>query len=234
MHGSAGSYRRWHTASVEAVLAGLALGFGSGVSPGPLLALAIAVTLRRGLRSGLAVATAPLITDTLIILLALTLVRQLPTTVVAYLSLAGCVVVGWFAWENISAARTANVDQLRPTSIDQTTNVARITTTWLQHPLAQATFVNLTNPAPWLFWITAGAPLLVTFANRSISLAFAYLACFYLAIVGSKAILVIATSKGRHRLSNRGYAGILLSIGVLMIFVAAGLFISAMRSLISG
>jgi len=219
---------------VEAVLAGLALGFGSGVSPGPLLALAIAVTLRRGLRSGLAVATAPLITDTIFILLALTVVRQLPDTVVAGLSLVGSVVVGWFAWENISAARTANVDDLRQASADRAAGLPGARATWLTHPLVQATLVNITNPAPWLFWITAGAPLLVTFANRSLGLGLAYLACFYLAIVGSKAVLVFAISKGQHRLSNRGYAGILLSIGVLMIFVAAGLFIGAIRALTSG
>lgn len=216
---------------MEAVLAGLALGFGSGIAPGPLLALAIAVTLRNGLRQGLAVAGAPLITDTIIIALSLTVVSQLPNVVVAVMSIFGAAVVGWFAWENISAARHADIDQLRaPNKAAASFDTTR-TDRWRKHPLTQAALVNLTNPAPWLFWITAGAPLLVGFADRSLGWAIAFLACFYVAIVGSKAALVTAIALGRHRLNNRTYAAILFGVGVLLVLIAVGLLANAIQTL---
>lgn len=202
---------------MEAVFAGLTLGLGSGVSPGPLLALALAVTLRRGLKSGIAVAFGPIVTDTLIILLAVTVVRQLPPLAIAALSLFGAVVVTWFAIENIRAARTASISQLRSTTVDDSRDRSR----WLRHPLGQAALVNIANPAPWLFWITAGAPLLIGYADRSLSLAAGFLIAFYISIVGGKAAIVVVVALGRGRISDRVYALLLLGIGLLLLVVAA-------------
>jgi threonine/homoserine/homoserine lactone efflux protein len=219
---------------VEAVLAGLALGLGSGVSPGPLLALAIATTLRRGLRSGLSVAMAPLVTDTLIIVLAVTVVSQLPRTAVAVLSLLGAVVIAWFALENARAARVADVTDLR-TSPDARSNEVR--SNRLAHltrsPLLQAATVNVLNPAPWLFWISAGAPILVGFTSESFSLAVGFLVAFYVAIVGSKALLVVALATGRHRLSTRGYRLILGGVAVMLAAIAIALAITGVQALIA-
>jgi threonine/homoserine/homoserine lactone efflux protein len=44
---------------------GIGLGIGAGVTPGPLLALIIAETLRGGWRSGMLVALAPLLSVSL-------------------------------------------------------------------------------------------------------------------------------------------------------------------------
>ena len=219
---------------VEAVLAGLALGLGSGVSPGPLLALAIATTLRYGLRSGLAVAMAPLVTDTLIIALTVTVVSQLPATAVAGLSLIGAVVIGWFALENARAARVADVADLRTTPDTRADRVgshrlANLT----RSPLLQAAAVNVLNPAPWLFWISAGAPILVAFASDSVSLAVGFLIAFYIAIVGSKALLVFALAAGRHRLSTRGYRLILAGVAVMLAVIAIALAVTGIQALLA-
>lgn len=42
---------------------GAVLGLSSGLSPGPLLALVISETLRHGVKAGVKVALAPIITD---------------------------------------------------------------------------------------------------------------------------------------------------------------------------
>jgi len=202
---------------MDAVFAGLTLGLGSGISPGPLLALAVAVTLRRGTRSGIAVAFGPVVTDTLIILLAVTLVRQLPPLAVASLSLLGAVVVTWFAFENIKAARDASIPGLHQEVPAPAQEKSRLR----NHPLAQAALVNIVNPAPWLFWITAGAPLLMSYADRRVPLAVAFLIAFYIAIVGGKAIVVIGIGLGRERISGRVYSILLLIIGLLLLVVAA-------------
>ena len=44
-------------------LSGLALGTSSGLSPGPLLTLTIAQSMRYGYREGIKIAAAPIITD---------------------------------------------------------------------------------------------------------------------------------------------------------------------------
>ena len=75
-------------------MAGFALGLGSGLAPGPLFGLTLSTSLTRGAKAGIQVAVSPLITDTVIILLTLTLVSQLPPGVVTGLTLLGAVVVG--------------------------------------------------------------------------------------------------------------------------------------------
>ena len=214
---------------MEALLAGLILGLGSGVSPGPLLALAISTTMRRGLRAGLVITAAPILTDTLFIVLTVTVISQLPTTVIAGLSLVGAVVIAWFAWENAREARTADVSALRrePDSSRRFTRLAR-------QPIVQAVMVNVLNPAPWLFWISAGAPLLIGFASDGLPLAVGFLIAFYIAIVGSKALLVVAIAAGRHRLGNRGYRLILAGVAVMLAVIAIALAVNGVRSLIAG
>ena len=56
---------------MEFLFIGLLLGLSSGISPGPLLTLVIAETLRYGLGAGIRVAITPFITDLPIILLTL-------------------------------------------------------------------------------------------------------------------------------------------------------------------
>lgn len=57
---------------------GLSMGLSAGISPGPLLALVITASLRSGLKGGLLVALAPLITDAPIIILSVVLANRLP------------------------------------------------------------------------------------------------------------------------------------------------------------
>ena len=49
-------------------LAGISLGLSAGFSPGPLLAMVISHTLRYGVRTGIVVACAPLLTDVPIVI----------------------------------------------------------------------------------------------------------------------------------------------------------------------
>lgn len=216
---------------MEALLAGLVLGLGSGVSPGPLLALAISTTMRRGLRAGLLVVSAPLVTDTLFIVLTVTVISQLSPTIVAGLSLVGAAVIAWFAWENAREARRADIAALRTEPPTESGNrLTRLT----RQPLLQAATVNVLNPAPWLFWISAGAPLLIGFADQGWGLVIAFLVAFYVAIIGSKALLVVAIAAGRHRLSTRGYRLILAGVSIMLAILAVGLAINGVRSLLAG
>src|SRR5512138_2098175 len=56
---------------------GIILGLSAGFAPGPLLALVISETLQHGIRSGIKVALAPIITDLPIILITLFILARL-------------------------------------------------------------------------------------------------------------------------------------------------------------
>ena len=78
---------------MDAFLAGLILGFGSGIAPGPLHALVVPTTLHSGRRAGILVALAPLTTDLVIIVLSLAVLTAPPPAVVAALGLVGALVL---------------------------------------------------------------------------------------------------------------------------------------------
>ena len=88
--------------------------------------------------------------------------------------------------------------------------------------------VNLLNPHPWIFWITVQGPILVGAWRRSPSSAVAFVASFYLAIVGSKVAIAWLVARGRHSLNENWYRRLLVVCGLLLIGMGALLIAQAM------
>jgi len=200
---------------VGALLAGLVIGLGSGVVPGPLVVLAIATTLRRGIRSGLLVACGPLVSDAFIIAVSLTVVSVLPTGARLALGIAGSVVVAVFGVETLRAARRADVEAMRATVEPRSRRTALTS-----HPLVQATLLNLLNPAPWLFWFTAGAAMLRDYWMSSPIEAVAFLTTFYVGLVGSKMAVVAGVALGQRWLTTPTYRRVLIACGLALLILA--------------
>lgn len=209
---------------MDAVLTGLSIGLASGIAPGPLTILAIAATLRRGRGAGVKIAIAPLLSDTLIIIAAFTVVSRLPVSVITWLGLAGGIVVAIFGVEILRAARSADPDSL--------VGSAESDRPRFSVPLVlQGFLTNLLNPAPWIFWITAGSALLVTTWRSSPRDAVAFLVAFYVTLVGSKIALVLLVGATRHRMTRNAYRSLLLGSGVLLLIVAAWFIVTAVTAL---
>ena len=191
---------------MAAFLAGVSLGFGAGISPGPLLTLVITTTLARGLAAGLRVGLSPLLTDAPIILIAVLAVDALPAWAASALGLVGGIYVVYLGVETMRSARGARLDgDAAPVGA--------------ANDLGRGVLVNLLSPHPWLFWITVGAPLLVAQWQRSPWQAAAFLFGFYLLLVGSKLALAVVIAGGRRRLDGPWYGRVLLaSGGVLLVF----------------
>lgn len=198
-------------------LQGLALGFGSGIAPGPFLAVVIAASLRGGFRNGAVVALSPLITDLPIIAACLTVLSQLPAHGIAALSLAGAGVLGWYAYEAFRDARSASLEAMRAGATE--VQPAR-------HALRQGVVANLLNPSPWMFWITIGGPLLTASWADGVGASAAFLLPFYGVLIGSKVAIAAAVGAGRSRLSDVGYRRLLSGAGLLLV----GLALSLLRS----
>jgi len=204
---------------LTALFTGLSIGLGSGVAPGPLTGLAISTTLRNGLGPGLRIAVAPLLSDTVIVLLSLTLVSQLPDVAITILGIVGAIVVAAFGIEILWSAQ-----KMRGSELDmggqKSTRLRKLPV------LAQGVLINFLNPAPWIFWITAGSTILIGFWRESPAQAFAFIFTFYFALVGAKVVIVFALAASAHRMSARTYRLILTASGILLLVTAAILFIT--------
>lgn len=196
----------------EYLLQGLALGFGSGVMPGPMLALVLSASLRGGFRNGAVVAMSPFLTDIPIIVLCMTVLSQLPGGAMRLLAYAGAAVLTWYAYEAVRDALTVSLDDLRG-------NAAHAPTA--ARSLRQGVVANFLNPSPWLFWMSVGGPLLADAWRVSAGSAIAFVVPFYALLVGSKVAVAWAAGAGRSRLSDRGYRALLFGAAILL-FVLAG------------
>lgn len=205
---------------MAAFLAGVSLGFGAGISPGPLLTLVITTTLARGLGAGLRVGLSPLLTDAPIILLTVLAVDALPAWAAAVLgALGGCYVV-YLGVETMRSARGARLEAGgAPGSA--------------ANDLGRGVLVNLLSPHPWLFWIAVGAPLLTGLWQRSAWQAAAFLLGFYLLLVGSKLALALVVAGGRRRLDGPWYGRVLAASGALLVVFGALLLWQAAQGVLA-
>jgi threonine/homoserine/homoserine lactone efflux protein len=191
-------------APVELLAAGAAFGLASGLSPGPLLALVVTQTVRHGTREGLKVAAAPLITDAPIVAGSVLLLSRLAASdsLLGLVALVGGLFVGYIA-----------VESIRTTGLD-TGDGAREPRSWRQGAL-----VNALSPHPYLFWITVGAPIVVTAAAVGPAGPAAFLVGFYACLVGSKVTVAAAVGASRGALTGRAYPWIMRALGaVLLVF----------------
>ncbi len=206
------------SAAVAAVASGLILGVGGGVTPGPLLTLVVSESLRRGVRAGVAVACAPLVTDAPIIGLALVAVDRIAGDPrwLAGLSLAGAAVVGWLGWEAVGHARPPQVEG--PVAMPS---------------LWRGVLANLVNPSPWLFWSTVGAASMVRAATVGWPVVVAFLVAFYVGLVGSKVVVAAVVARAGPRLTGRGLVLVQRALGLMLWAFAAWLAFDGVRRAIN-
>ncbi|GEM86153.1 LysE family translocator [Meiothermus granaticius] len=188
---------------MEALILGLTLGLSAGVNPGPLTVLVVQQTLGQGLRAGLLASTAPVLTDALVVLLALGLARGLPPEFHLWMNLVGGGVLvylglkGWLKQEGVDPPST-------PTQ-----------------GLRDAVLLNLTNPNAYLFWFTVG----LTQLKRPLPEPWLFILGFYPGIVGAKAGIALLTARFRHlpwlRPMARWSHLLLVGIGIYLLLHAA-------------
>ncbi|MBN2242132.1 MAG: LysE family translocator [Acidobacteria bacterium] len=181
------------------------LGATSGLSPGPLLTLVVTESFRKGFRSGAAVAVAPLVTDAPVIFLMILLTGILSSLdpVIGWLYLAGACYLAYLSLEQFRF-KGAGIETVPGASVS----------------FRKGIVVNLLNPAPYVFWLTIGAPLLVQAREISWMVVMAFLAFFYGLLVGMKLLLAVLIGRNRHLLKGPYYRTVMLGMGVVLILFA--------------
>jgi threonine/homoserine/homoserine lactone efflux protein len=165
---------------VETFLEGAWLGLSAAAAPGPLQAYLLAQSVRNGAARTLPVACAPLVTDPPLIAVVLAALAQLPPGFVRVLGIVGGAVVLWLG------AGALRVALAPPAPREGRTPPAGF---------VRALVVNFTNPNAWLWWSGAAGPILVAAWQDSPWRAAAFLAGFYLLLVGGNALIVLLASR---------------------------------------
>ncbi|HJM82668.1 MAG TPA: LysE family transporter [Nitrospinota bacterium] len=197
----------WSNITVSVM--GMTLGLSAGFYPGPLTALVISETLARGLRGGVGVSIAPLVTDFPIIIGSIYIVSVMAKTdgLLALITLAGGFFLLYLAWNGL---RQSNLEPKKYQSGSTS--------------LARAVVANALNPNPYMFWITIGAPICIESFQQSHLALILFLSGFYLCLVGSKISMAILVSQSKALLRGAIYR-LVMTVLAFLLTVYAGIFI---------
>jgi threonine/homoserine/homoserine lactone efflux protein len=188
---------------------GMVLGLSAGFAPGPLLTLVISESLQYGIRAGVKVALAPVISDLPIILLTLFIASRLSGFHfgLGVISLAG----GVFIF-------VTGINCMRPQPLQAPAQ------TEPPKSLLKGVVANVLNPHPYLFWISVGAPTISKAAAVGTMAVAAFIGGFYIMLVGSKILLAVAVGRSRSFLKGKLYLNTLRFLGLLLCLFALILF----------
>lgn len=195
---------------------GAVLGISSGLSPGPLLALVISETLRHGVKAGVKVALAPIITDLPIIILTLLVLSKLSgfPEILGAISLAGGIFICTLGFGCIRAKRIeTGMREAAPKS------------------LAKGVLVNALSPHPYLFWLSVGAPTMAKAMSHGIGALPAFIVGFYASLVGSKILVAMLVGRSKSLLTGNAYIYTMRLLGVVLCALAVALFYDGLKLL---
>lgn len=181
-------------------LRGLALGFGAAAQPGPFQAYLLAQSLRNGAARTLSVALVPLVSDPPVIAVVLAVLSQVPAGLLRVLQICGGAVVLWLGVGALRAATSA-----APPEEERAP----------PRGFARAAVLNFTNPNAWIFWSLVGGPILAQAWREAPARGLAFLAGFYLLLVGGNVALVLAAGQA-GRLGARFTRALALASGLVL------------------
>ncbi|MGI6458425.1 MAG: LysE family translocator [bacterium] len=191
---------------MDIIISAVFLGVTSAVSPGPLLMLIIAETMKYGIRAGIKVCFAPLITDGPVILISFLIFSRLTqlNLLLGIISILGALYLVYIGYESVSF-------QGAEVQIPETAS----------RSLRKGIFTNILSPSPYMFWLSIGTPIILGAWQRDALLALLFVIIFFALLVGIKIILTVLIGKGRNFLNTRAYIHTNRFLGILLWFYAA-------------
>ena len=185
------------------IVSGIIFGIAAGISPGPLLALIISETLQHGIKEGMKVAIAPLITDAPVRIIAIIITSRLSqiTTFTGIVSLIGGSYLTYLAITMLKLKEVKiDIKKVKPQSL-----IKGITT-------------NLLNPNLYIFWFSIAAPIIIKAPNLGMKSSF--LISFYTVVIGINLGWVLLVGKARKVLKSREYILTMRVLGGLLFVYA--------------
>ena len=195
--------------SLQYLVSGILFGFAAGISPGPLLALVITETLMHSRREGILVAITPVVTDVPIIVVTIYILSQLSSSDIflGMLSLAGALFIAYLAYGSIMTREVhLGIYHVKPQS------------------LRKGVLTNFLSPHPYLFWMMIGAPTILRALQVNLASAVAFIAGFYVLLVGSKVLIALLVDRSKNFLKSKTYIYIIRATGVILLCFAVLFF----------
>lgn len=184
------------------LLSGIILGLSGGLSPGPLLTLVISQTLIYGIKEGMKIALSPLLTDLPIIVASVGMLSLLTNMshVIGAIYVAGGLFLAYLGYESL----TVKGLELESVNIEHARSIQK------------GVITNFLNPAPYMFWITIGSPMILNAYQSNITSVIFFISGFYVFLTSSKLLVAIMTGKFRKFLSSKPYIFTIRFLGMLL------------------
>jgi threonine/homoserine/homoserine lactone efflux protein len=189
----------------ESLFSGIIFGLVAGLSPGPILALVIAETLKFGKEEGFKVAVSPLITDSTIILLTVIALSTLAEhdVVIGLVSIFGACYLVYIGLENFRT-KTSKFEVV----------IVR------KEGFKRAIITNLLNPHTYLFWLSVGGPIILETLKTDASTTVLFLLGFYTFLISSMTFVALVVDKSKSLVDSKYYSYVVRLLGIVLIFFA--------------
>jgi len=203
--------------ALESLFSGIILGLVAGLSPGPILALVIAESLKFGKEEGFKVAVSPLITDSTIILLTLLALSTLAQhdLIIGLISIFGACYLIYLGLENLRSKTS------RPDAV-----IVR------KEAFKRAIIINLLNPHTYLFWLSVGSPIILETLRTDASATILFLLGFYTFLMGSMAVVAFAVGRSKSFVESRYYSYIVRLLGIVLILFALTVLVEGLKLMV--
>jgi threonine/homoserine/homoserine lactone efflux protein len=191
------------------LITGTILGLSAGFAPGPLLALVISETMEHGVRAGIKVALAPILTDLPIIIVTIFILAKLSDfqPVLGIISIIGALFILYLGINNLrTKGIELDLDKSAPRSFQK------------------GIIVNALSPHPYLFWFSVGGPITIKAMDHNLLAAISFIGSFYVLLLGTKIVLAILVGKSRTFLMGNRYIFTMRLLGFILILLAGILF----------
>jgi threonine/homoserine/homoserine lactone efflux protein len=189
----------------EPLFSGIIFGLVAGLSPGPILTLVMAETLKFGKEEGFKVAVSPLITDSIIMILSLLALSTLAEhgVVIGLISIFGACYLVYVGLENFRI-KTSKFEAV----------VVK------KEAFKRAIITNLLNPHTYLFWISVGSPIILETLGTDASAVILFLLGFYAFLIGSMIFVALVIDRSKSLVKSKYYSYVIRVLGIVLIVFA--------------
>jgi threonine/homoserine/homoserine lactone efflux protein len=189
----------------EPLFSGIIFGLVAGLSPGPILTLVMAETLKFGKEEGFKVAVSPLITDSIIMILSLLALSTLAEhgVVIGLISIFGACYLVYVGLENFRT-KTSKFEAV----------VVK------KEAFKRAIITNLLNPHTYLFWISVGSPIILETLGTDASAVILFLLGFYAFLIGSMIFVALVIDRSKSLVKSKYYSYVIRVLGIVLIVFA--------------
>lgn len=187
------------------ILTAFILGSFAGLAPGPYTTMVAATGLEKGFRPAARLALTPLVTDILPLITTALLLDVLNRTALTVIGIMGGLIVLVVGLRFLHHHR-------HPAQTGVDIHAAAPQSAHFWHVALSAVL----TPAPWLFWLVVGSPLMLRSWNRSPEEGVVYVFVLFATNIGTATSLAWGTSHGRRVMTPKWRRRALLLTGAAL------------------